>query len=112
MPASRLLGQSPYPTTLRRLPSCKEPQMLVWTRQRRSVAPGLGAIHHAAFLRIEGKQRALGRGKTRWSKATVANVRHFAMAQVIVTVIFRQHDDVKDGAQFITRHPQQHLRLG
>ena len=65
------------------------------------MAPGLGAIHHAAFLRIEGQQRALGRGKTRWSKATVADVRHFAMAQVVVTVIFSQHDGVKDGAQLI-----------
>ena len=61
------------------------------------MAPGLGAIHHAAFLRIEGQQRALGRGKTRWSKATVADVRHFAIAQVVVTVIFSQHHGVKDG---------------
>lgn len=34
------------------------------------------------------------------------------MAHVIVTVIFRQHDGVKDGAQLIARYPQQHLRLG
>ena len=76
------------------------------------MAPGLGAIHHAAFLRIEGQQRALGRGKTRWSKAPVADVRHFAMAQVVVTVICSQHHRVKDGAQLMARHPEQHLRLG
>ena len=76
------------------LHQCEEPQLLCWKRQLGLTHQGFWAVQHDGFLRIEGNQRPLGRGKARGGENPVSDIFHFPIPQVVPAVVFRQKNPV------------------